>query len=781
MKIDKWWLLLGVLVLCSCVTTERQRLDEQYGTADHTRFDTPRAPTTGLSYRRDVQPILERRCVVCHACYDAPCQQKFTAWEGIARGSSKEIVYATRLDEAPPTRLFEDAQKPSQWRKLGFSAVLNERDPTASANLAASVLYRALRLKEQHPLPKLAVLPPTFDFSLGRKQRCPTIEEFDAFERDNPWWGMPFGLPGLNAAEMATLNRWLEDGAAVEELPLLPPAVEQQLAEWERFLNDDSLKQRLVSRYIYEHLFLADLYFDNDPQRHYFRLVRSRTPPGVALDLVAGRRPYDDPGVERVYYRLQREQETIVDKTHMPYALGPQRMARWRELFLEPDYVVDELPSYQLDLASNPFLTFQSLPTSARYRFLLDEAEFSIMGFIKGPVCRGQVALDVIQDRFWVFFLADQGSPQQREEFLAREARFLRLPAEEGSDADIIRPWRKYAKLEAQYLRDKSAALTRYAQAERRPDVDWIWNGDGENPNAGLTVFRHFDSATVVKGLLGEPPKTAWVIGYPLLERIHYLLVSGFDVYGNLGHQLLSRLYMDFMRMEGEFNFLAFLPLDQRQAVRDHWYRGASEEVKNHVYGTLASFDVDTGIRYQTSQPLSELYAMLRAHLAPVLDRRHELASIADTRLREDLTVLAGVRGPSLSWLPEVVILRIDDPPRAARYVTLLRNTGHSHVTSLLREGRELLPAENTLTVAAGFVGAYPNAIYRVQRSEIRELAKAIAKLAGEADYRVLADRFAVRRTHLDFWQVSDALQDEHLRQAPISAGLLDYGRLENR
>ena len=64
----------------------------------------------------------------------------------------------------------------------------------------------------------------------------------------------------------------------------------------------------------------------------------------------------------------------------------------------------------------------------------------------------------------------------------------------------------------------------------------------------------------MVKGLVGEPPKTAWVIDYPLFERIYYLLVAGYDVYGNVGQQLFTRLYMDFMRIDGEFNFLVFLP-----------------------------------------------------------------------------------------------------------------------------------------------------------------------------------------------------------------------------
>ncbi len=782
MTIKKTTLLLSIIVLSGCAALTRQTLDEQFGKADPARFDTPRAPVRGLSYRADVQPILERRCVVCHACYDAPCQLKLTAWEGVARGLSKDLVYdGGRLDEAPPSRLFTDAQKASDWRARNFSPVLNERDQTPAANLAASVMYRALRLKESHPLPETAILPKSFDFSLDRVQQCPRIEEFDHFEDKNPLWGMPFGLPGLDSAEMSTLSRWLEQGAPFEGLPPLPAPVEKQIADWEAFLNGDSLKQRLVSRYIFEHLFLAHLYFDTDPQHHYFRLIRSRTPPAQPVDLVVTRRPYDDPGVERVYYRLEREKETIVDKTHMPYALGQKRMARWRELFLKPDYRVDGLPSYAPDVASNPFVAFAALPTNARYQFMLDEAEFTIMGFIKGPVCRGQVALNVINDRFWVFFLANGNSPQQAEAFLSREARLLELPTAEGSDAGIVGPWRKYAKLEAQYLQDKSEALTRYAVTRRPPDLQWIWNGDGRNPNAGLTVFRHFDSASVVKGLVGEPPKTAWVIGYPLLERIHYLLVAGFDVYGNVGHQLLSRLYMDFMRMEGEFNFLAFLPLDQRKAVRDYWYRGADEDVKDHVYGTLARFEVDSGINFRTREPVQEFFALLQKHLAPALEHRYDLAQVSDAALRSDLAALAGVRGPSLSWLPEVVVLRVDDPPRAPRHFTLLRNTGHRSVSSLLREGRELLPAENTLTVVQGFIGAYPNAIYRLPRSEIRALAKAIGELSSEDDYRALADRHAVRRTDPAFWEYSDEIQSAHLQQAPISAGLLDYNRFENR
>ena len=138
--------VITALCFTGCASLALHEFDKRYGQPDPTRYDVPAAPGPGMSYRKDVQPILERRCVVCHACYDGPCQLKLTAWEGVARGTSKAPVYdAARLLEAPTTRLFVDAQLPSQWWERGFSPVLNNRTATPENNLAASVLYRSLR------------------------------------------------------------------------------------------------------------------------------------------------------------------------------------------------------------------------------------------------------------------------------------------------------------------------------------------------------------------------------------------------------------------------------------------------------------------------------------------------------------------------------------------------------------------------------------------------------------------------------------------------------------
>ena len=172
-------------------------------------------------------------------------------------------------------------------------------------------------------------------------------------------------MPAIDDAEFALIERWLAAGAPAEPPPPLPAAVQNQVRLWEAFFNGDSLKQQLVSRYLFEHLFLAHLHFEGDSERRFFHLVRSRTPPGQPIDRIVTRRPYEPPGVQRVYYRLIVDPESVVDKTHMPYALGEARMRRWRALFLEPGYTVAALPSYDARDGGEPL---RRLPRAAACR-----------------------------------------------------------------------------------------------------------------------------------------------------------------------------------------------------------------------------------------------------------------------------------------------------------------------------------------------------------------------------------------------------------------------------
>jgi hypothetical protein len=770
------------LSLVACASIAERTFENQFGPAEPRQRTVAQLTTDDVDYWTDVKPVLESRCVVCHACYDAPCQLKLSSIEGIERGASTEIVYQqSRLTSAQPTRLFEDAQSVEEWRALGFHPVLNEYRDDVDTNKAANVIWRMLKLKEDNPLPDGKLLPDSFDLSLNRENVCPTPAGFDKFAMDFPGSGMPYALPALSDSEQDSLLRWMEQGATYTPRAPIGEEFDAEIERWEAFLNEDSLKAQLSSRYIYEHLFLTHLYFPDIDSRQFFRLVRSSTPPGKPIDVIATRRPYDDPGVPRVYYRLTPELATIVAKTHMPYALTAARRAKWQAWFRDAEYTIDEAPSYKPAIASNPFRSFDAIPVRSRYRFLLDEARNTINAFIKGPVCRGQVALNVIRDHFWVFFV-DPDSPriETMEDFLAGQLEGIQLPAADGNIYTPITHWRRYSKQQKRLIAAADQYLSEHISVEHDLSLDLIWDGDGVNDNAALTVFRHFDSATVDKGLVGDEPQTAWLIGYPLLERIHYLLVAGYDVFGNVGHQLFSRIYMDFLRMEGETAFLLLLPAEARDRERANWYRGADKEVKEFMVLPRFESRLNPAIDYRTNNEKKELLSMLRARLDPVLPTVRDLSSIGDAAISEALAPIEDLGGASVSQLPQTVFVEIHDTD-TSRWVTILRNNAHLNITSMFKEYKNRAPDEDTVTVVNGLLGSYPNALWRVEASRLPQFVAALASIGNAADYERFVDEYGVRRTDPVFWNHSDALHAALRREAPVESGVLDFGRLENR
>jgi hypothetical protein len=441
---------------------------------------------------------------------------------------------------------------------------------------------------------------------------------------------------------------------------------------------------------------------------------------------------------------------------------------------------VTQLPAYAPEVAANPFVTFAELPINARYRFMLGEAQFTIMNFIKGPVCRGQVALNVIQDHFWVFFFSPETQNSEHDaKFLADNSRHLQLPAEDGNTLRPLSRWLKYSDLQKEYLVSKAAFVKGKMTEEKDLGMHILWNGGNDkNPNAALTIFRHSDSASVHQGLIGDPPKTAWVIGYPLLERIHYLLVAGFDVYGNASHQLLSRLYMDFLRTEGELNFISLLPKENQKAELNSWYRDAESHVQVYLDSYISQLDSHESIHYTSNDPKMELYQKLKSYLGPVSESPHNIrAQKLPAHKHQLYEKLQSTKGKPISFLPPTMIIHIPD----LGLFTLVHNSAYSNLSSLFGEDKRRIPAEDDLTIARGIIGAYPNSFMRVEEHQLDDFIKRVQALDSEQDYRVLRDIYGVRRSNPDFWAFSDKVHQLYRQSEPDEAALLDYNRLENR
>ena len=737
-----------------------------------------------LSYSRDIQPIFTRNCVACHACYDAPCQLNLGSGEGVARGATQIPVYdGGRTEAQPPTQLYFDAQTTVGWRKLDFHSVLEGNQQQAA------LLTQMLKLGHQAPLVANAKLPAELDISIYRDNQCPLPDDFPAFAQANPKVGMPFAVTGLTDADYQTLQDWLATGAPVDQPQIQANPVEAaQIGQWEALLNQPGARQALVGRWLYEHLFLAHLYFADGEEGHFFQVVRSRTPSGEPLDLIATVRPNDDPGID-FYYRIRPIQGVIVHKTHITYELSSERLERVNQLFFGSDWVADEVPGYGPYQQANPFEAFAAIPAQARYQFMLDNAEYFVRTFIRGPVCRGQIATDVIRDQFWTLF------QDPRHDLYITDAKYreqveplLRMPGQSGDLDSFVDGWPDYRDRRNQYELERQVA---YALA---PSPGWssIWQG---NDNALLTIFRHFDSAAVNKGLTGAVPKTIWLIDFPLLERTYYQLVVNFDVFGSVAHQAQTRLFFDLIRNGAEENILRLLPPASRQPLLDSWYQGASGQLKLKAYYQPIDNKTPTALQLPLkrtwqafAQQLLERTAALNRTPDPI-NRCKDATCFRDgiapelQRAEQSLSRLAARHASSLAvidQMPEATLLRIELADGQRGIYSLLRNRAHSNVAFMFGEELRYQPELDTLTVYPRVLSSYPNFMFNLKSTEVEAFVQAMAAVTDAEGFEKVAARWGVRRSNPEFWQYFHDLSAYIRETEPIQAGVLDMNRFEN-
>ena len=740
-------------------------------------------PVPALSYTRDIQPIFTEKCVACHACYDSACQLNLGSAEGAARGASKIPVYdGERRQAQAPTRLFYDAFGKAAWQRKDFYSVLDAQGSQAA------LMARMLALGHKTPLQPNAKLPEDIVLGLNRENMCPQPGEFDAYAGAHPKEGMPLAVTGLTDQQYQTLQRWLASGAPIDPQSLAPNAREaMQVLQWEALFNAPGARESLVARWLFEHLFLAHIHFEDGEPGHFFQWVRSRTPSGQPIDLINTRRPNDDPGTQ-VYYRLWPVQGVIVHKTHITYPLSAAKMARVKSLFYSGDWQVTALPGYGPARRANPFETFEAIPAQARYQFMLDNAEYFVRTFIRGPVCRGQIATDVIRDNFWALFQAPEHDLYITDPaYRGHATPLLEMPGQNDDVGSVLSLWLAYRDKRNDY-----EALRRDAYADL-PAPSWssLWAG---NDNALLSIFRHFDSASVTKGLIGEVPQTLWLFDYPLLERTYYQLAVNFDVFGNVSHQAQTRLYFDLIRNGAEQNFLRLMPAGTREDFLDDWYQSGG---KFKMWLDYESIDDDkpSALKLDKKDPKRDFakqllarYGELNANPDPInrCDSAYCSRPGIDTQLQDAEQALSRLTSrPAaglkvIDQLPEASMLRIQTQSGQRVFYSLLRNRAHSNVAFMLGEALRYQPGLDTLTIYPGVLSSYPNFIFNIPADQVPEFVAAMEHAKDAHRFEKIVERWGIRRSHPQFWLYFHD-QTRFLEQTdPMEAGVLDMNRYEN-
>lgn len=691
-----------------------------------------------------------------------------------------EGVYdGLRVEAVAPTRLYEDAFLKAEWQQRGFVDVLSGGDE--------SLFISTLRLsRDRKKWPKLKV---------RESMTCASTQK-NLLEA-SPELAMPYGLPAIAVHDQQQLSTWVRNGAKGHDVSLglqsLTPTQVELVRSWEEFFNGSDLKSKLVARYLFEHFFMAHFYLE-EKNSNFLKLVRSSTSCSKGIVPLATRRPTDDPVLKKWNYCFYTDPATVVHKNHMPYELSAAKLTWLKKNFFSEKWKIEKLPSYSAQVAANPLKAYLDIPVLARYRFLLENSYYQVMTFIKGPVCNGSLAVNSIQEQFYVFFV----SPEK--DLMVRSPSFAKLAADEtllpgsfGENPDVKRLGKDYIEI----IKNRAAYRKNLAhQLEKNYpdglDLDFIWDGSWEqnktNPNPVLTVFRHDDNAKVVRGAVGDIPKTAFLLDYSTFERLVYNLATNFDVYDNVAHQVLSRLYMDILRMDAEDNFLQMLQTSSRQKTKELWYQGLSTRLKLDVLGENAFAPIASRVKLTAGadQKLELIQKILFSHLKPGVRPKQDginwkrlqdakIEGHVQTQLRKLASVTQGEKGFP-TYFPEVSLLFVKTG-ESHQIFSILHHREHENVAWIIGEDARRKPAEDTLSIVPGILGAYPNQFLFVEEQNLAEMVEKVLTINTEEQFKEFLKSYGIHRREDRIWHYYDLANAYFTQVDPVEGGVLDLSR----
>jgi hypothetical protein len=282
-----------------------------------------------------------------------------------------------------------------------------------------------------------------------------------------------------------------------------------------------------------------------------------------------------------------------------------------------------------------------------------------------------------------------------------------------------------------------------------------------------------------------------WVIDYPLLERIYYALVAGFDVYGTLGHQLAIRLYMDTLRVEGQTYFLDFMPQEVRHDMMQSWYQDVKFK-DIHTFLGMMSTKIDFKTKDMKQEFIEEIVnnqILPETGITfdainynpdggepPDLTKHNTLEDYLqqlDAALKPPSSLLIHFHGQNTN----LAYLRIKRNDGNDFVASMIVNRWHNNVTHLFGEGKALDPKKDSVDFVPGFVGSYPNYFFVVEEDDFLQFLNQVANYHDTKQDKINLKEYAINRAEKDFWEHYDWFQKRFNKSQPVHSGLFDLNR----
>ncbi|MFZ2961474.1 MAG: fatty acid cis/trans isomerase [Candidatus Ozemobacteraceae bacterium] len=793
------------------------------------------------NYYDTIQPIIGRRCTVCHGCENSPCSLKLVSYKGLERGGTQiqsrtslaiSGYEAIRLKDGP--LLASDSDWKKAWQQdRPADQRFNPMAPDSGLNGAdasESLLYKYLLAGNQ-------ANKPGFDrtavrkleqkrYDMGATVCAANLTEYNRWITDNPNGGMPFGCPGLRrlseggyaAGEFDTIEAWIQKGAPgpSDEVSLKRalPSNLSEIERWEQYLNQPTNKQKLVSRFLYEHLFRAHIHFYDDSGEFYMLLRASNPPDDYPVRELVTNAPNDCPTGDATgtafFYRFDKITDLITTKDHIVWEVKEKTFDRINHLFDKeaPIWNVKALPGYD---SQNPFIYFQQIPPSIRYKFLLDNLRYIFENLVRSPVCNGSKATSAMDDYVWAWGIRPEADPTAQDSGPAAFG-----PAQWALVNDGYLVNTSYVSGVDRLVKHNSQYLDEVEKRQRilRPDglrVDDIWDGsclydpqtqsEEKDLNAWISALRHETNGSVVCGGEAGYPIAVYLFNFTNLERAYYSLSFNYHEWGTLQHKLLT--WRDFMhvRLEAADRFISLFDPIMRVALRNDWSSGMAGQMGVRLYKDHSLGTGDDPRPGDSSLNVDDKVAPRQAFLSvldQIVERRFSNWALPTSEINEPtkpksfpnqvnsqsdvescMQMVTQRMGFYNSRLPSVAYIRIQPAGWVYTLVVHRRYASHNFATDTIwaRKGQGV---NDYCSIYRGIVGDYPNLFFDIPIDQVKGFFGGLLKVKNDAELLALRKKFMVPKNLDTFWSAVDWYNAWQAVNNPIYGGIFDIREYDN-
>lgn len=754
---------------------------------------------TGDFYRDKIQPILASRCVTCHSCTSAPCQLNLSSYAGLVRGLSKEnpnFAGLSRLFREATRARLEDGFSEHEWRQRGFYPVLPK------GSIHDSILYLALvEEDDDNQIPDDNQTKTLLSLLTEEKFECPVdAGEYRSFRERYPFSTMPLTCQKLPYHERQTLLDWLEVGApgpmnrglAILSKPTLTSKsqlscseLDLMIQQFEDFLNPSSMRGRAVARYLFEHLYAVNIHFTANPGEFY-RIVRSRTPYPQDIDLIVTEFITDDPKTS-VYYRLQKLDQVIELKRHIPFEINEAILKEWENIFFAKDQnsnwgyleLVNTYPN-------NPFEWFQVIPVMARARFVEKYAKTLMQVVARGAICHGNTPSYVSPDYVWFLIFKPESDPTVQIPDLGMKTvsgqpnfkEFYSHPRDVAHELIFPPnyPWRAQT-----YNKHFLASLDTI-----HPDGIGLDDLSSKEMFFGLRHETSLEFYSVKE--ISVPGYTDYKIlwSYADYEHFYYRTSVHYKYYGSGAHKFEAFYTVIQRRSLGEYVFALLNPDYKLRRQLLDWFTTDKGKRLYSLQANLLRYDSP----FRKSKEPDQSFALLSQKILQkfeVYQSRSDLVHFHDS-IRSNLDVelkptiktlkdfeaglrtLTGKRGTFARFVPNVVHLRLNE----AELYSLFVHRGHKNDKVIAEESSALDPNYDQLSVAKGLVGAFSYMFFDLSFDQSRDFIEQMSKLESKEDWQRVVNQFGIKRDSKQFYPFLDWMHawiGSHLKD---EGGLMD-------